>query len=163
MLKIRFYQAWLLPGLIRFGASNAAAARPARAPPGRGRAAERPVGGKMSNSVNLSDMLIAGKPSLVVAGSSHGAEMIVKEAMWKMGREPRVLDLEFCTPESLNTDWNSYNSGDFILVVEARSADQETQLAFLELMRDPDKTVAVASSCVPDHMPADKFSFFGKF
>jgi len=114
-------------------------------------------------SVTLKDMLIPGKPSMVHCASASGAEMKVKETAWQMGHEPRLLDLEFATPCSLSQDWSTYNTGDLILAIEARNAEQDTQEAFVRLMRDPDKIVVVATSAVPEHMPVDKFSFYGKF
>lgn len=111
----------------------------------------------------LNELAVAGKPVLLTAGSSTGAMMMAKETAWMMGLEPRELDVEMLDSSMVDSAWQSFNSGDFIIVTEARRADQETQEAVKKVMSDPEKIVFVADCNIPSHLPPTAFAHFADF
>lgn len=111
----------------------------------------------------VKDLFVVGKPILLTARSSNAAEMMVKEEAILIGAEPREYDAEFADENSVKSDWASFSPGDFILVTNARRADQATQEALTTLIHDQDKTVVVADSTTPKFMPPDKFAHWCKF
>lgn len=111
----------------------------------------------------LHELMVPGAPILVTSGSSNGAEMMVKEAFWRKGLEPRILDAEFLDPASVQSNWGSFNPGDCIIITEAKRADDITQQEIRAVMNDPDKIVVVADSEVPKSLPPEAFAHWAKF
>lgn len=112
---------------------------------------------------DLGDLFVVGKPVLLHAGSANGARMMAMEEAWRKDLEPRELDMELLDVALLDSSWASFNPGDFVIVTEARRADQATQERLATLMHDPDKTVVVADCEVPKFLRPEKFSHYAKF
>ena len=111
----------------------------------------------------LKDLIVPGNPILVTAVSSNAARTTVLETCWEINEEPHLIDAEFMDPSSLDTEWKTLKAGGVILITEASRADEETQRAILEKMKDPDKRVVVAENKVPSFMPPESFSHYAKF
>ena len=113
--------------------------------------------------MKLTDLISQGKPILLTAASGNGARMMALEAFWKIGKEPRVMDMEFMDPSDVTKEWASFRNGDAILVLESKNSSQETQESLGSLMNDPDKIVVVADSEPPSHLKPEMFAHWAKF
>ena len=103
-----------------------------------------------------------GKPLLLTAASVNAATMIVREAVWKLGTEVQIIDLEFMDPPAVESAVNSLGSN-IGMVIEVKRAHNATQEKLSEVMTNPDRTIIVAESAVPKHMNPKQFAHWAKF
>ena len=103
-----------------------------------------------------------GKPLLLTAASVNAATMIVREAVWKMGTDVEIIDLEFMDPATVESSIDALGTS-IGMIIEAKRADKATQEKLAEVMKHPERTIVVAECSVPKHLDPKMFAHWAKF